>query len=96
MIINNPGEYSKDGLVTLNAVTAQDNRDCYKVAYETNASRLQIKVDLLKAAFDFSSVNIPCFMVVGTSKVDAGDGKISLYVHLLSLWKSIIIIPTAF
>lgn len=44
--------------------------------YAASAPTLQISVDLLKAPFDVSGINIPCFMVAGTKKVDAGDEKI--------------------
>ena len=69
------GGHSQGGLGTINAVTAQDNGNSYKVMYAASAPTLQISVDLLKAPFDISGVNIPCFMVAGTKKVDAGDGK---------------------
>jgi hypothetical protein len=60
-------------LGTINAVTAQDNGNRYKVMYAASAPTLQINLDLLKAPFDISGVNIPCFMVAGTKKVDAGN-----------------------
>ncbi len=41
--------------------------------YAASAPTLQINLDLLKAPFDISGVNIPCFMVAGTKKVDAGN-----------------------
>ena len=69
------GGHSQGGLGTINAVTAQDNGSRYKVMYAASAPTLQISVDLLKAPFDISGVNIPCFMVAGTKKADAGDGK---------------------
>ena len=69
------GGHSQGGLGTINAVTAQDNGGRYKVMYAASAPTLQISVDLLKAPFDVSTISIPCFMVAGTKKVDAGDGK---------------------
>ena len=51
---------------------------------KTSAPTLQISVDLLKAPFDVSGINIPCFMVAGTKKADAGDGKNS------GIWKIIL------
>ena len=53
--------------------------------YAASAPTLQIGVDLLKAPFDISSVNILCFMVAGTQKVDAGDGKNSGICPLVEL-----------
>ena len=52
---------------------------------KTSAPTLQISVDLLKAPFDVSGINIPCFMVAGTKKVDAGDGKNSGICPLVEL-----------
>ena len=79
------GGHSQGGLGTINAVTAQDNGSRYKVMYAASAPTLQISVDLLKAPFDISGVNIPCFMVAGTKKVDAGDGKNSGICPLVEL-----------
>lgn len=79
------GGHSQGGLGTINAVTAQDNGNHYKVMYAASAPTLQISVDLLKAPFDVSGVNIPCFMVAGTKKVDAGDGKNSGICPLVEL-----------
>ena len=79
------GGHSQGGLGTINAVTAQDNGNLYKVMYAASAPTLQISVDLLKAPFDNSGVNIPCFMVAGTQKVDAGDGKNSGICPLVEL-----------
>ena len=79
------GGHSQGGLGTINAVTAQDNGNHYKVMYAASAPTLQISVDLLKAPFDISGVNIPCFMVAGTQKVDAGDGKNSGICPLIEL-----------
>lgn len=79
------GGHSQGGLGTINAVTAQDNGNHYKVIYAASAPTLQISVDLLKAPFDVSGVNIPCFMVAGTKKVDAGDGKNSGICPLVEL-----------
>lgn len=79
------GGHSQGGLGTINAVTAQDNGSRYKVMYAASAPTLQISVDLLKAPFDISGVNIPCFMVSGTKKVDAGDGKNSGICPLVEL-----------
>ena len=53
--------------------------------YAASAPTLQISVDLLKAPFDISGVNITCFMVAGTKKVDAGDGKNSGICPLVEL-----------
>ena len=79
------GGHSQGGLGTINAVTAQDNGNRYKVMYAASAPTLQISVDLLKAPFDVSGINIPCFMVAGTKKVDAGDGKNSGIFPLVEL-----------
>ena len=79
------GGHSQGGLGTINAVTAQDNGNRYKVMYAASAPTLQISVDLLKAPFDVSGINIPCFMVAGTKKVDAGDGKNSGICPLVEL-----------
>ena len=79
------GGHSQGGLGTINAVTAQDNGNYYKVMYAASAPTLQISVDLLKAPFDVSGINIPCFMVAGTKKVDAGDGKNSGICPLVEL-----------
>ena len=79
------GRHSQGGLGTINAVTAQDNGNRYKVMYAASAPTLQISVDLLKAPFDISGVNIPCFMVAGTKQIDAGDGKNSGICPLVEL-----------
>lgn len=79
------GGHSQGGLGTINAVTAQDNGNYYKVMYAASAPTLQISVDLLKAPFDISGVHIPCFMVAGTKKTDAGDGKNSGICPLVEL-----------
>lgn len=79
------GGHSQGGLGTINAVTAQDNVNLYKVMYAASAPTLQISVDLLKAPFDVSTISIPCFMVAGTKKVDAGDGKNSGICPLVEL-----------
>lgn len=79
------GGHSQGGLGTINAVTAQDNGNRYKVMYAASAPTLQISADLLKAPFDISGVNIPCLMVAGTEKVDAGDGKNSGICPLVEL-----------
>ncbi|MDO5143988.1 MAG: alpha/beta hydrolase [bacterium] len=79
------GGHSQGGLGTINAVTAQDNGNLYKVMYAASAPTLQISVDLLKAPFDISGVHIPCLMVAGTKKVDAGDGKNSGICPLVEL-----------
>lgn len=79
------GGHSQGGLGTINAVTAQDNGNYYKVMYAASAPTLQISVDLLKAPFDVSGINIPCFMVAGTKEVDAGDGKNSGICPLVEL-----------
>ncbi|MDO5124088.1 MAG: alpha/beta hydrolase [Eubacteriales bacterium] len=79
------GGHSQGGLGAINAVTAQDNGNRYKAMYAASAPTLQISVDLLKAPFDISGVNIPCFMVAGTKKVDAGDGKNSGICPLVEL-----------
>ena len=79
------GGHSQGGLGTINAVTAQDNGSRYKVMYAASAPTLQISVDLLKAPFDISGVNIPCFMAAGTKKADAGDGKNSGICPLVEL-----------
>ena len=79
------GGHSQGGLGTINAVTAQDNGNRYKVMYAASAPTLQISVDLLKAPFDVSGINIPCFMVAGTKKVYAGDGKNSGICPLVEL-----------
>ena len=79
------GGHSQGGLGTINAVTAQDNGNLYKVMYAASAPTLQISVDLLKAPFDISGVNIPCFMVAGTKQIDAGDGKNSGICPLVEL-----------
>lgn len=79
------GGHSQGGLGAINAVTAQDNGNRYKVMYAASAPTLQISVDLLKAPFDISGVNISCFMVAGTKKVDAGDGKNSGICPLVEL-----------
>ena len=79
------GGHSQGGLGTINAVTAQDNGNRYKVMYAASAPTLQISVDLLKAPFDIRGVNIPCLMVAGTKKLDAGDGKNSGICPLVEL-----------
>ena len=79
------GGHSQGGLGTINAVTAQDNGNRYKVMYAASAPTLQISVDLLKVPFDISGVNIPCFMVAGTKTADAGDGKNSGICPLVEL-----------
>lgn len=79
------GGHSQGGLGAINAVTAQDNGNRYKAMYAASAPTLQISVDLLKAPFDVSGINIPCFMVAGTKKVDAGDGKNSGICPLVEL-----------
>ena len=79
------GGHSQGGLGTINAVTAQDNGNLYKVMYAASAPTLQISVDLLKAPFDISGVNIPCFMVAGTKQIDAGDGENSGICPLVEL-----------
>ena len=79
------GGHSQGGLGTINAVTAQDNGGRYKVMYAASAPTLQISVDLLKAPFDVSTISIPCFMVAGTKKADAGDGKNSGICPLVEL-----------
>ena len=50
------GGHSQGGLGTINAVTAQDNGNLYKVMYAASAPTLQISVDLLKAPFDVSTI----------------------------------------
>lgn len=85
------GGHSQGGLGTINAVTAQDNGNRYKVMYAASAPTLQISVDLLKAPFDVSRINIPCFMVAGTKKVDAGDGKNSGICPLVELQENTVI-----
>lgn len=79
------GGHSQGGLGTINAITAQDNGNCYKVMYAASAPTYQISKDLLKAPFDITGVKIPCFMVAGTGKVDAGDGKNSGICPLIEL-----------
>ena len=79
------GGHSQGGLGAINAVTAHDNGSRYKVMYAASAPTLQISVDLLKAPFDISGVKIPCFLVAGTNKVDAGDGKNSGICPLVEL-----------
>lgn len=79
------GGHSQGGLGTINAVTAQDNGNYYKAMYAASAPTLPISVDLLKAPFDISGVNIPYFMVAGTKQIDAGDGENSGICPLVEL-----------
>ena len=69
------GGHSQGRSGTINAVTSKKNGYYYKTMYAASAPTLQISIDLLKAPFDVSGINIPCFMVAGTKKADAGYGK---------------------
>ena len=79
------GGHSQGGLGTINAVTAQDHGNSYKVMYAASAPTLQISVDLLQAPFDIRGVSIPCLMVAGTKKLDARAGKNSGICPLVEL-----------
>ena len=79
------GGHSQGGLGTINAVTAQDNGNRYKVMYAASSPTYQISVDILKVPFDISTVNIPCFLTAGTKQSDAGNGKDSGICPLVEL-----------
>ncbi len=68
------GGHSQGGLGSINAVTAQDNGNKYKVIYTASAPSSGISEGVLKAPFDISSLSIPYFFTAGTGTFDAGDG----------------------
>lgn len=68
------GGHSQGGVGTINAVTAQDNGNMYKAMWTASTTFHDLSV-LLQWPYDVSKVSIPCMMVAGTGKSDAGNGK---------------------
>ncbi|MCD8016469.1 MAG: alpha/beta hydrolase [Oscillospiraceae bacterium] len=67
--------HSQGGLGAVNAVTNQNNGNCYKAIWTASAtSPYWGQDDVFGAAWrvDMSKINIPCFMVAGTGPADAG------------------------
>ncbi len=68
------GGHSQGGLGSINAVTAQDNGNLYKVIYTASAPSSGISEGVLKAPYDIRGLSIPYFFTAGTGTLDAGDG----------------------
>ncbi|MGN1295322.1 MAG: alpha/beta hydrolase [Bacilli bacterium] len=66
--------HSQGGVGTINAVTNQGNGHLYKTMYTASATHIALS-EALNWPYDVSKIDIPYFMVAGTLKNDAGDGK---------------------
>ncbi|MCI8514152.1 MAG: alpha/beta hydrolase [Lachnospiraceae bacterium] len=67
--------HSQGGVGAIHAVTAQENGDLYRAVFAASTtSPLFADVNVLGAewSYDMSKITIPCFMVAGTGKGDAG------------------------
>ncbi len=67
--------HSQGGLGAVNAVTNQNNGNCYKAIWTASATSPywgQDDVFGVTWRVDMSKMNIPCFMVAGTGPADAG------------------------
>lgn len=67
--------HSQGGVGAVNAVTNQENGKKYKALFTASMTSPywgQDDVFGKEWSYDFSKVNIPCFMVAGTGKADAG------------------------
>lgn len=66
--------HSQGGVGAINAVTAQENGDCYKTIYTASTTHLAL-AEALGWPYDVSKITIPYFMTAGTLEIDAGNGK---------------------
>lgn len=66
--------HSQGGVGAINAVTNQENGNCYKTIYTASTTHIAL-AEALKWPYDVSKINIPYFMTAGTLKTDAGDEK---------------------
>lgn len=65
--------HSQGGVGAINAVTNQKNGKLYKAMFIASTTHLELSQGL-GWPYEASKIQIPCFMVAGTLKVDAGDG----------------------
>lgn len=67
--------HSQGGVGAVNAVTAQENGKLYQAVFAASTTSLLFADDHVLGAewrYDMSKITIPCFMVAGTGKGDAG------------------------
>lgn len=67
--------HSQGGSGTINAVTAYENGNMYKVMYTASTPTEAIAADLLHAPYNVAGIQIPWFMTAGTGEIDSGNEK---------------------